>query len=59
MLSVIFVNDSKEDADEYVHADDDVNNEEDAVPVVVVVRWHSTKEVILLEKQSQHIASRQ
>ena len=41
MFSVILVNNSKEDADENIHADDDVNNKINAVPVVCIVGRNS------------------
>ena len=37
VLSIILVNNSQENADKYIHADNDENNEEYAVPVVQVV----------------------
>ena len=37
VLSIILVNNSQENADKYIHADNDENNEENAVPVVQVV----------------------
>ena len=40
MFSVILVNNSQEDADEYIHANNDVDHEEDAIPVANVVRWN-------------------
>ena len=40
MFSVILVNNSQEDADEYVHANNDIDHEEYAIPIAYVVCWN-------------------
>lgn len=43
MLSVVFVHNSQENADKYVHANDDEYNEEYAVSIVKIVGWNPVK----------------
>ena len=40
MLAVVLVYNSKKNADEYVHADNDENNEKQTRPWFVVIGWH-------------------
>lgn len=40
MLTVILVNNSKEDADKYIHADNNENDKEQAGPSIVVISRH-------------------
>ena len=43
MLAVVFVHNSKKNADKYVHADNDENDKEQAGPRVIVIGWHPVK----------------
>ena len=43
MLAVVFVHNSKKNADKYVHADNDENDKEQAGPWVIVISWHPVK----------------
>ena len=43
MLAVVFVHNSKKNADKYVHADNDENDKEQAGPWVIVIGWHPVK----------------
>lgn len=40
MLAVVFVNNSKKDADKYVHADNNENDKEQTGPWIVVISRH-------------------
>ncbi len=41
MFSVVLVNNGKKYADKYIHADDEVNNEIQRIPVIPIVCWNS------------------
>lgn len=40
MFTVVLVNNSKKDADKYVHADNNENHKEQTGPRIVVISWH-------------------
>lgn len=50
MLAVVFVHNSKENADKYVHADNDENNKEQAGPWVIVIGWHPVQKDMALDQ---------
>ena len=48
MLAVILVNNSKEDADKYVHADNNEYNKEQTGPWIVIIGRHPGREMKII-----------